>query len=205
MKPEEENIERLEKAILQEARDEAGQVKAEAQAKADEIRKRAQAQAEAERKAILDRANEDVERLRGQSVASAQLKARTLQLEHREELLNKVFDSARKKLSDVKKRSNFEEIAVQLLREALTQLTVESAEIGADDVTQKALQSQLDSISKEFNVSLTLGNTLKEGTGVIVDAANGKIHYDNTLETRLNRKQSEFRSSVFQVLNGERL
>jgi len=205
MKPEEENIERLEKAILQEARDEAGQVKADAQAKADEIRKRAQAQAESERKVVLDRANEDVERLRGQSVASAQLKARTLQLEHREELLNKVFDSARKKLSDVKKRSNFDEIAVQLLREALTQLIVESAEVHADDATQKSLQGQLDGISKEFNVSLTLGSTIKEGTGVVVDAANGKIHYDNTLETRLNRKQSELRSSVFQVLNGERL
>lgn len=204
MKPEEENIERLEKAILQEARDEAGQVKAEAQAKADEIRKRAQAQAESERKAILDRANEDVERLRGQSVASAQLKARTLQLEHREALLNKVFDAAREKLSDVKKRSNFDEIAVQLLREALTQLTVESADVSADDVTQKALQSKLDSISKEFNVNIKLGSTI-EGTGVVVDAANGKIHYDNTLETRLNRKQGELRSSVFQVLNGERL
>jgi len=205
MKPEEENIERLEKAILQEARDEAGQVKADAQAKADEIRKRAQAQAESERTVILDRANEDVERLRGQSVASAQLKARTLELEHREELLNKVFDAARKKLSDVKKRSNFDEVAVQLLREALSQLTVETAEVSADDATQKALQSQLDGISKEFNVNITLGIALKEGTGVIVDAANGKIHYDNTLETRLNRKQSELRSSVFQVLNGERL
>lgn len=204
MKPEEENIERLEKAILQEARDEAGQIKAEAQAKADEIRKRAQAQAESERKVILDRANEDVERLRGQSVASAQLKARTMQLEHREELLKKVFDAARNKLMDVKKRSNFEEIAVQLLREALTQLTVESAEVSADAETQKALQGQLDSISKEFNVNINLANTI-EGTGVIVDAANGKIHYDNTLETRLDRKQSELRSSVFQVLNGERL
>ncbi|HSM71595.1 MAG TPA: V-type ATP synthase subunit E family protein [Anaerolineales bacterium] len=205
MKPEEENIERLAKAILQEAREEAEQVRADAQAKADEIRKRAQAEAEAERQVILDRAHEDVERLRGQAVASAQLQARTLQLEHREELLNKVFDAARKKLTDIRKRSDFDKVAVQLLREALTQLTVDSAEIRADEATQKVLQSQLEDISKEFNVELNMGSVLEEGTGVVVNAANGKIHYDNTLETRLNRKQSELRSSVFQVLNGERL
>jgi vacuolar-type H+-ATPase subunit E/Vma4 len=205
MKPEEENIERLAKAIFQEAREEAEQVKADAQAKADEISKRAQAQAESERKVVLDRAHEDVERLRGQSAASAQLKARTMQLEHREELLNKVFDATRKKLSDIRQRSDFDKVAVQLLREALTQLTVDSAEIRADEATQKVLQSQLDDISKELNVELRMGSVLEEGTGVVVNAANGKIHYDNTLETRLNRKQSELRSSVFQVLNGERL
>lgn len=205
MKPEEENIERLAKAILQEAREEAEQVRADAQAKADEISKRAQAEAEAERKLVMDRANEDVERLRGQAVASAQLKARTLQLEHREELLNKVFESTHKKLTDIRQRSDFDKVAVQLLREALSQLTVDSAEIRADETTQKVLQSQLDDISKELNVELSMGSPLEEGTGIVVNAANGKIHYDNTLETRLNRKQSELRSSVFQVLNGERL
>jgi vacuolar-type H+-ATPase subunit E/Vma4 len=205
MKPEEENIERLARAILQEARDEAGQVKADAQAKADEIRKRAQTQAESERKVILDRAREDVDRLRGQAVASAQLKARTLQLEHREELLDKVFKAARDKLVNVKQRSNYNAVAVKLLRETLTQLTVDSAEVHADDATQKALENQLEGISKELKVKITMGSALKEGTGVVVDAANGKIHYDNTLETRLNRLQSELRSSVYQVLNGERL
>jgi len=205
MKPEEENIERLARAILQEARDEAGQVKADAQAKADEIRKRAQQLAEFERSAVLERAREDVERLRGQAVASAQLKARTAQLEHREKLLDKVFQSAREKLSNIKKRSNFDKIAVQLLREALTELSVDSADVHADDATQKVLNNHLDEISKELNVKITLGEPLKEGTGVIVDAAGGKIHYDNTLETRLTRLQNSLRSSIYHVLNGERL
>ncbi|HAV78770.1 MAG TPA: hypothetical protein DCX53_15580 [Anaerolineae bacterium] len=205
MKPEEENIERLARAILQEARDEAEQLKAEAQAKADAVLKRAQQQAESERDAILSRARQDVERLRGQSVASAQLKARTLQLENREKLLDKVFDAARKKLPDVKQRSNFDKVAVQLVKEALTQLRVDAAEVRADAATQKVLKSQLDNISKELNVQITSGDAIKEGTGIVVDAAGGKLHYDNTLETRLKRLQNELRSSVYQVLNGERL
>jgi len=205
MKPEEENIERLARAILQEARDEAGQAKSDAQARADEVRARAQQQAEYERKVILDRAREDVERLRGQAVASAQLKARTLQLEHREKLLDKVFETAGKKLSDITHRSNFDKTAAQLLREALGQLKVDAVEVHADVATEKALKNHLDELSKEFNVQITLGGTLTEGTGVVVNAGNGKIHYDNTLETRLKRLQSTLRSSVYHVLNGERL
>lgn len=205
MKPEEEDIEQLARAILQEARDGAGQIKADAQVKSDEIRKHAQQQAEAERKVILERARQDVARLRGQAVASAQLKARTLQLEQREKLLDKVFEAARKKLPNMLQRANFDKVAAQLLREALTQLQVETAEVHADEATQKSLKDQLDGISKELNVQLTLGSTLTEGMGVVVDAADGKLHFDNTLETRLNRLQSALRSSVYHVLNGERL
>ena len=91
MNTETQDIEMLERAILTEVRDEAEQIKAEAEEKADAIRKRAQEQAEAERQAILDRAREEAERLRGQAVATAQLKARSLQLAHREQLLERVF------------------------------------------------------------------------------------------------------------------
>ncbi|HXF85364.1 MAG TPA: V-type ATP synthase subunit E [Anaerolineales bacterium] len=199
----EEDIERLEKAILQEAREEAEQVKAEARAKAAEIRQRAQAQAESERKAILARAREDVNRLRGQTIAAAQLKARTLQLEFREKVLDKVFEAARQKLPNVRQRSDFSKIANRLLREALMQLRVDAAEVHADEATQKVLA--LDEISKELNVRLTLGSPLTEGIGVVLDAAGGKLHYDNTLGTRLDRLQGALRSSVYHVLIGERL
>src|SRR5512132_2776797 len=88
MKTEVAEIDMLERAILTEARDEAEQIKAKAKEKADAIRKRAQEQAEAERKAILDQARQDAERFRSQAVATAQLKARSVQLAHREQLLD---------------------------------------------------------------------------------------------------------------------
>jgi vacuolar-type H+-ATPase subunit E/Vma4 len=104
MNTEAQDIEMLSRAILTEARDEAEQIKAEAKEKAEAIRKRAQEQAEQERKAILERAREDAERLRGQAVATAQLKARSLQLTNREQLLARVFKTVREKLSDLQKR-----------------------------------------------------------------------------------------------------
>ena len=200
-----EDIEMLERAILSEARDEADQIKAEAKGKVDAIRKRAQERAEAERRAILDAARQDVERLRGQAVATAQLKARSAQLAHREQLLDRVFKTVKEKLPDVQKRPDYDQIAAMLLREALVQLRVNKAEIRADKVTQNSLEkSALGEISKELKGQFTMGAALEEGIGVIVNAADGKLHYDNTLETRLNRLQSTLRASVNKVLLGEK-
>ena len=204
MKTEVEDIEMLERAILTEARDEAEQIKAEAKEKVDAIRKRAQEQAEEERKAILDRARQDAERLRSQAVATAQLKARSLQLAHREQLLDRVFKAVKEKLPEVQKRPDYGQIAAMLLREAITQLRVKKAEVRADEATQKSLKKSLDEISKELNGEFTIAGVLEERTGIVVDAADGKIHYDNTLETRLNRLQSTLRASVYKVLIGEK-
>jgi vacuolar-type H+-ATPase subunit E/Vma4 len=83
---------------------------------------------------------------------------------------------------------------------------VKKAEITADEFTQKALKKgALGAISKELNGEFSLAGTLGEGTGIVVDSAGGKIHYDNTLETRLSRLQNTLRSAVHKVLMGEKV
>ena len=81
---------------------------------------------------------------------------------------------------------------------------MDKAEVRADEATQKSLKKSLDEISKELNGDFTIGSVLEEGTGILVDAADGKIHYDNTLETRLSRLQGTLRSSVYQMLIGDK-
>lgn len=204
MKSEKQDIEMLELAILTEAREEAGQLQVEAKQKADAIHKRAQEQALQDRRSILERAQQDAERLRSQATATAQLKARSSQLEHREKILDGVFEEVKKQLGAVVKRADYDDVAALLLREALTQLRVNKAEIRADDATQKALKKgALDQLAKELNGEFTLAGALEEGSGVVVNASGGKLHYDNTLETRLDRLQNTLRSAVYKVLMGE--
>lgn len=204
MNTEAQDIEMLSRAILTEVRDEAEQIKADAREKAEAIRRRAQEQAEQERKAILDRAREDAERFRGQAVATAQLKARSQQLTNREQLLDRVFKTARERLSEVQKRPDYDQIAAQLLREALVQLRVNKAEVRADKTTQAILgKGALSNLSSELNGEFTSASELEEGTGIIVEAADGKLHYDNTLETRLERLEGTLRAAVYKMLIGE--
>ena len=202
MKSEEEDIELLARAIMAEARDDAEQLAVEAKGKAEAVRKRAQEQAESERKTILARAKEDADRLRSQSSATSQLKVRSTQLEQREKILNDVFEEVRQQVGAVKKRPDYSVIATMLAREALTQLKATEAEVRADEATQKALK--LDELSKELNGKFTFGKNLEEGTGVVVSTAGGKLHYDNTLETRLSRLHGSLRSSVYKTLIGEK-
>lgn len=205
MKNEAQDIEMLARAILTEAREEADQMKAEAQEKADAIRRRAQEQAEAEKRAILERARQDAERLRGQAVATAQLKARSLDLANREQLLERVFKTVKEKLPEVQKRPDYDRIAAALLREALVQLRVNKAQIKADRTTQRILENgALGDISKELNGQFSSADALEEGIGVVVEAGDGKLHYDNTLETRLDRLQGSLRAPVYKVLIGEK-
>ncbi len=199
-----ENIENLSQAILSEARGETEQVKAEAQSKADAIRKRAQEQADAERKGILDQATAESDRLRSQALATAQLKARSSELAHREKLLERAFKVVRQQMPDVQKRRDYSEIVAGLIREGLDQLGTDKVEIHADKATEKVLTSQLlDEISNATKVKLSVGKTLEQGTGVTLDAADGHLHFDNTFETRLNRLQGKLRPTACQILMGE--
>ncbi|MCX6059146.1 MAG: V-type ATP synthase subunit E family protein [Chloroflexi bacterium] len=206
MKPEEENIENLSRAILFEAKSDAEQIQTDAKEKADAIRQQAQQRAESERKEIMERAKQDAERIRSQVVATAQMKARTLQLEHREKLLDKVFNAAKEKLASLQKRPDYDKVVAELLREAVTQLKVDQAEVRVDAATQKVLKEQtLSELSKELKTQLSIGKALEDGLGIVINADHGRLHYDNTLETRLNRLQSALRSAVYHVLMGEKL
>jgi V/A-type H+-transporting ATPase subunit E len=200
----EENMEPLSRAILKEAEVDAQQMRDEAKTKADAIRQRAQEEAEKVRREILDRAQQEAERVRSQTMASAQLKARTMQLEQREKLLDRVFNAAQEKLADVQKRPDYDQLAAMLLREALTQLRVNKAQIHADPATRQLLEKKaLGELSSELKGQFTIADNLEEGRGVVVDAGDGRLHYDNTLETRLQRLQSSLRASVYKMLMGE--
>jgi vacuolar-type H+-ATPase subunit E/Vma4 len=198
------NVEDLSRAILTEAREETEQLKTDARARAATIRQRAQAEADSERRSILDQATREADRLRSQALATAQLKARAMELERRERMLDKVFSAVSQKLSTVVHRKDYQELAANLVREGLTQLRTDRAEIRADQATLKVLTKNiLAEISKAMHTEISIGEPLESGIGVVIQAAEGHLHFDNTLETRLTRIQGAVRAEVYQVLTGE--
>lgn len=198
------DIDTLSRAILAEARVESDELRAAAQAAADAIRVTAEQDAARAREAILAQARQDVERLRGQSQATAQLDARARGLEHREKLLQQVFDRAAAQLPQVVRRSDYQNVAGRLLREAVSQLYVREAVVRADPSTQKTLTKEaLAQVSSELGVELSVGAPLEKGTGVVVETPDGHLHFDNTLENRLARMRAPLRAAVYHVLMGE--
>lgn len=204
MATEEENIQALSHAVMTEARSEAEQSIADARQKADEIQAKAREQAAAERAKILENAKKEATRLHSQTIASAHLKARTLQLDQREKILTDVFDRAKRQLTDVQKEGGYKDIVISLMKEALGRISSDSAVIQADERTRALLTPDtLKTVSQETGMRLELGETLKQGTGVVVQTVDGHRRYDNTLETRMSRLQDSLRNPVYQLLMGE--
>lgn len=204
MKSPDENIKVLSRAVLGDAREDAEQAMSEAKAKAETLRQEAQEDATTERSKILEQAKRESERVLSQAVAVAQLKARTMQLEQREKLLENVFSEARKKLTIMQRDSDYAQVAERLLREALSQLGANTAKVRADKTTQELFTtSMLEKLSTDLKVKIQLGDALEKGTGVVVETLDGHRQYDNTLETRLKRMQDSLRTSVYHILMGE--
>ena len=206
MNPEDPNFEALSRAVMREAHSDAERVMAEAQAKADTIRQHAQEEAASLRAEILEQANREAERIKSEMIASAQLKARALQLEQREKLLDEVHEAVYQKLNMLQQGTDYEQIARSLLREALLQLGDKQALVRADSVTQKFITDKLVAeISKETGVQMKIGEALDKGTGVVVETLDGHRRFENTLEVRLHRLWDALRSPVFHLLAGEPL
>lgn len=206
MSPVEGNLEMLSQAVLREAQAESEKLLESAREKVDAIWRRAREQAETERRAILEKAASEKERLRQQALATAQIRARSIQLEHREKLLQRVFEAARQQLPSIQEWSDYDKIACTLLREAVTNLHAGAVKIHADNTTLGYLTTEaLEKVSKELNVRLSVGEPLRDGIGVTAETEDGRRRYDNTLETRLNHMQDALRSPVYHVLIGESL
>ncbi len=196
----------LSEAVLSEARSEADKIIDEARKTAEKIRLQAQEEAGNERNAIIERAQQNADRVRRQEIASAQLNARTMQLGQREKLLVRVFDAAAEQLSSIQQWSDYNKISMHLLREALTSLNAKSVVIHADETAQKLFTGEaLKKLSDESKIELSLGEPLKQNTGVIIETPDSRLRYDNTLETRLSRLQNSLRTSVYHLLLGEKL
>ena len=92
------------------------------------------------------------------------------------------------------------------LEKAIAQLNASSAEVRADEATERFLKSTaVDKVSKELDAQISFGKPLESGTGLVVSTSDGHLTYDNTVETRLSRLQNSLRSAVYQVLMGEKL
>jgi vacuolar-type H+-ATPase subunit E/Vma4 len=198
------NIDTLSRAIMGEAQAEIEDLKSNSQSKAEGILQRARAVAEQQKVEIIERARQEARRLQDQGTATAQLNARTLELEHREQLLQKVFDAAAARLYEAPGRKDYAETVLVLLREALAQLRTNAAVVRADRATQALLtKSALERISGETGIDVRMGEALENGTGVLVQSLDGRLQFDNTLENRLDRLRSTLRADVYRLLTGE--
>jgi len=209
---EQNDIQALERAIIGDAKGETEHILDDARARAEDIRRQAEKQAATKRDEILQRARQEVERLRSHAAAAAQLDAQTLKLKRREQLLERVFAEARRQLASTPEWPDYEQITRRLVREAVERLGADEVLVRADERTRKVLNDEvLADLGKsllpvggtEGGGGLRTGAPLTQSTGVVLETPDGHRRYDNTLETRLACMQDGLRAPVYHILKGE--
>ena len=199
-----EGIQTLQQAIMQDAQEQVEQILADARTRAESVRAQAEAEANAKRDAILQRAQRDAEVLNGQVIARAQMEAQTLKLKRREQLLEYPFAEARQQLASAPQWPDYEKIVRRLMREAVRHLDADDALVRVDAETRKVLTADvLADLASELGVDVRLGASLDRGTGVVAETPDGHRRYDNMLETRLARLRESLRTPVSRILMGE--
>jgi vacuolar-type H+-ATPase subunit E/Vma4 len=199
-----ESIQELTRAVMNEAQTDAEKIKAEAIEKAASIQQEAQKKADLEREQKIALANKEAASIKKQQIASMKLKAQMLTLERREKLLDDVFGAAKERIVNITQWTNYEDIAISLVKEAVRNLQSSEARILADEYTRSMLtDKKLKQIADEMNYTLVFGEQLSKGTGIIAESMDGHRQFDNTFEARLAHLQDSLRAPVYHVLIGE--
>lgn len=206
MDSERQGLRELSRQVLGEAQAEARQTLEDARARAESVRQEAERQSEVTCREILERARRQVDPLRSQALASAQLEAQRLRLDSREQLLAQVFSGAREKFEMVVSAPDYRDILHGLIQEAVASLGTEEIILHADRGTQRYLDdAYLAEVGGQLGVTLRRGEVLGEETGIVAETSNGHRRYRNTLEARLERMREALRTPVYRLLVGEAL
>ncbi|EDU48291.1 NtpE Archaeal vacuolar-type H+-ATPase subunit E [Pyrenophora tritici-repentis] len=141
-------------------------------------------------------------------------KSRLRILSARQELLNRLFEDAEKKLADVSKdQSKYQGIMKALILEGAYALNEDKLQVKVrkadNDLTKKAIEEAQTEYKKQIgkDVSITIDESdpLPEGSagGAIIVGTNGRIDINNTLQERLKLLESQALPSIRVTLFGE--
>jgi len=141
-------------------------------------------------------------------------KSRLRVLSARQELLDRLFEDAGKKLGDVAKdKSKYQGIMKNLILEGAFALNEDKLQVKvrkADyDLTKKAIDEAQSEYKKKVNkdVAITIDESdpLPEGSagGAMIVGTGGKIDINNTFEERLKLLETEALPSIRVTLFGE--
>ena len=187
-----ESLEKLQNRILSDARLKAEERTKEAQAKAQDNLEDAKRRAQKESEEIIARANVDAESIR-RSILSSKLRVNRLRiLDEKNRIVQDIIHTVEDQLSSIAGTDRFENTAQRFVTEAVK--AVESDQpivrIGFRDATKKNLDGMSRVLPK--GGKLVVDETpIDEFGGVIATDPEGKVVFNNTFKSRLERLDNQ--------------
>jgi V/A-type H+-transporting ATPase subunit E len=191
----------------------------EAQVKADKIIQEAESQiksfqeiesknVELEKKKIIDDANKQSIMRHQQIISEAKMKARKLELETREEVIEESFNKATEQLKKIASSSDIEYIdsLVKVIKEAAVEIGGGNIIIHTKSEDKTKIESRINDIATAVktetgkDTSFQFGDSIQTIGGAILKTKNGEVEINNTIESRLLRYKKFLRFEVAKIL-----
>mgnify|MGYP000864743278 CR=1 FL=1 len=192
-------------SILSDADAQASRIIDSAENAAQAAREKARIEGERGRDESLVKARERCAKLRAQELATARIEAKRLLLAAREDVAERVLGQIEERLEAVRR-------SPETYARSLRNLAVEAvAAIGRPEVVLRISQTDAALVSGAFAsqvasdgraaaagvTSVTLQLDARDwGGGCIAQSPDGRVVYDNTYRTRMQRKRRELRAMI---------
>jgi vacuolar-type H+-ATPase subunit E/Vma4 len=199
-----ESLEKLQNRILSDARLKAEEIIKDTQTKAQHILEEAKQRAQRESEEIIAKANVEAENIR-RSILSAKVRVNRLRvLDEKNRIVQEIIRSVEDQLSSIAKSNHFEDTAQRFVTEAVKAVDSDQpiVTIGFKDATKK----NLDGISRVLPKGGKLvidEKPIDVFGGVVATDPEGKVVFNNTFKSRLERLDNQLLTLISSTVFGE--
>ena len=196
--------------IQQDMSKEAETMLADSKKEAERRKLYAQKQAESILNDAREKAEKQAEKIRVHTLAGVNMVVKRRSLRVLDELYDEVVEKARVRMKAAIEEKGYERILLDLIVEAAIGLDAPAALVNASQRERKIISRKLlDKAEKEVktftgtNVRLILSEDAPlMGQGIILKSEDGRIAYNNQIETRMKRMATEIRKTIHTRLSG---
>jgi vacuolar-type H+-ATPase subunit E/Vma4 len=198
-----ESLEKLQNRILSDARLKAEETVKEAEAKTRQILEEARQRAQRESDEIIAKARVEAESIR-RSILSSKVRVNRLRiLDEKNRIVQDIIQAVENQLSGIARSEQFENTAQRFVSEAVKAVDSEQpiVRVGFKDASKK----NLDGITKVLPKGGKLvvdEKPIDEFGGVIATDPEGKVVFNNTFKSRLERLDNQLLTLISSTLFG---
>ena len=199
-----EPLEKLQNRILSDARSKADDIIREGQAKAEQIMEEARTRAKRDLEEIISKAHLEAEAIR-RAILSSKVRANRLRiLDEKNRIVQHVISNVEERLSGIAKSPDFAKTAQKFISEAVTAVDSEKPIItlGFREVSKKTLDNIAGTYPKNSKLVFE-DKPIEELGGVVASDADGRLIFNNSFKSRLERLDSHLLTLISATIFGE--
>lgn len=199
-----ESLDKLQNRILSDAKLKADDIIREAKTKSDQILSEARQKAQKESDDVIAKAKLEAESIR-RSILSSKVRANRLKiLEEKNRIVQDVVRAVEDRLSNIASSSQFDKAAQRFVMEAVRAVDSDQpiVRLGFKDASKHDLDAVSKMVPKGSKV-VSEDQPIDGLGGVIASDAEGKVIFNNSFKSRLERLDSQLLTLISATIFGE--